>query len=93
MILSLIYQAVIIIILLTFSFGPAFFALINTGIKFGYRTGSFLAMGVVAFQLVKFTYNFYGSETVSFLDTKIMKDGKQIVIDGDGFTPAGTEIK
>ena len=52
-----------------------------------------LSMGVVAFQLVKFTYNFYGSETVSFLDTKIMKDGKQIVIDGDGFTPAGTEIK
>ncbi len=47
MILSLIYQAVIIIILLTFSFGPAFFALINTGIKFGYRTGSFLATGVV----------------------------------------------
>ena len=53
----------------------------------------FLAMGVVAFQLVKFTYNFWGSETVSILDTKIMKDGKQIVIDGDGFTPAGTEIK
>lgn len=47
MILSLIYQAIIIVILLTFSFGPAFFALINTGIKFGYRTGSFLAMGVV----------------------------------------------
>ena len=52
-----------------------------------------LTMGIVAFQLVKFTYNFYGSETVSILDTKIMKDGKQIVIDGDGFTPAGTEIK
>lgn len=47
MILSLIYQAIIIILLLTFSFGPAFFALINTGIKFGYRTGSFLAIGVV----------------------------------------------
>ena len=53
----------------------------------------FLAMGVVAFQLVKFTYKFFGSETVSILDTKIMKDGKQIVIDGDGFTSAGTEIK
>ena len=53
----------------------------------------FLTMGVVAFQLVKFTYNFFGSETVSILDTKIMKDGKQIVIDGDGFTPSGTEIK
>lgn len=47
MILSLIYQAIVIILLLTFSFGPAFFALINTGIKFGYKTGSFLAAGVV----------------------------------------------
>ena len=47
MILSLIYQAIIIIVLLTFSFGPAFFALINTGIKHGYKTGAFLAMGVV----------------------------------------------
>ena len=52
-----------------------------------------LAMGIVAFQLVKFTYNFYGSETVSILDTKIMKDGRQVIIDGDGFTPSGTEIK
>ena len=51
-----------------------------------------LAMGIVAFQLVEFIYNFYGSETISILDTKIMKDGRQIVIDGDGFTPAGTEI-
>lgn len=47
MIASLIYQALILILLLTFSFGPAFFALINTGIKFGYHTGSFLAIGVV----------------------------------------------
>ena len=47
MILSLIYQAIVIILLLTFSFGPAFFALINTGIKFGYKTGAFLATGVV----------------------------------------------
>lgn len=52
----------------------------------------FLAMGVVAFQLVKFSYNFYGSMTESVLDTKIMQDGRQIIIDGDGFTPAGTEI-
>ena len=47
MILSLTYQAVVIILLLTFSFGPAFFALINTGIKYGYRTGAYLATGVV----------------------------------------------
>lgn len=47
MLLSLTYQAIVIILLLTFSFGPAFFALINTGIKHGYRTGAFLASGVV----------------------------------------------
>ncbi len=47
MILGLIYNAIILITLLAFSFGPAFFALINTGIKYGYRTGSFLAIGVV----------------------------------------------
>jgi threonine/homoserine/homoserine lactone efflux protein len=47
LLLSLTYQALIIIVLLTFSFGPAFFALINTGIKYGYRTGAFLAAGVV----------------------------------------------
>lgn len=47
MIWSLIYQGIIIIFLLTISFGPAFFALINTGIKYGYKTGSFLAFGVV----------------------------------------------
>lgn len=47
MILSLIYQTVVIVLLLTFSFGPAFFALINTGITHGYKTGSLLAVGVV----------------------------------------------
>lgn len=52
MILSLIYQTVVIVLLLTFSFGPAFFALINTGIKHGYKTGSLLAIGVVASDFV-----------------------------------------
>ncbi|HET8963418.1 MAG TPA: LysE family transporter [Chitinophagales bacterium] len=47
MILSLLYQALIIIVLLTFSFGPAFFSLINTGIKYGYKTGAWLATGIV----------------------------------------------
>lgn len=32
---------------MTFSFGPAFFALINTGIRYGYKPGSLLAIGVV----------------------------------------------
>lgn len=45
--LSLIYQGIIIVILLTFSFGPAFFATINAGIKYGYKQGSLLVLGIV----------------------------------------------
>lgn len=44
---TLIYQSVVIILLLTFSFGPAFFALINAGIKDGTKKGSLLALGIV----------------------------------------------
>ncbi|MBI2720625.1 MAG: LysE family transporter [Bacteroidetes bacterium] len=47
MILSLISQTIVIVLFLTFSFGPAFFALINAGIKHGYKSGSILAIGVV----------------------------------------------
>jgi threonine/homoserine/homoserine lactone efflux protein len=47
LILSLISQTLLIVLFLTFSFGPAFFALINIGIKYGYRAGSILAVGIV----------------------------------------------
>ena len=47
MILNIIYQGLVIVFLLTFSFGPAFFALINAGIKKGYKHGSLLALGIV----------------------------------------------
>jgi threonine/homoserine/homoserine lactone efflux protein len=47
LIITLIYQTVIIALLLTFSFGPAFFALLNTSIKHGPREGSLLATGVI----------------------------------------------
>jgi threonine/homoserine/homoserine lactone efflux protein len=47
LVLSLIYQTVIIVLLLTFSFGPAFFALINGAINYGYKKTSQLAIGVV----------------------------------------------
>jgi threonine/homoserine/homoserine lactone efflux protein len=40
------YQAFILVLLLAFSFGPAFFGLINTSIKFGFRAGVSLALGV-----------------------------------------------
>ena len=45
--IALISQTFLIVLLLTFSFGPAFFALINTGIKHGYKPGALLATGVV----------------------------------------------
>lgn len=45
--LSLIYQGIIIVFLLTFSFGPAFFATINTAIKYGTKPSFFLILGVV----------------------------------------------
>jgi hypothetical protein len=48
--------------------------------------------GVIAYQLVEFVINFYGSETVDVLDTKIMADGRQIVIEGNGLIKAGYEI-
>jgi threonine/homoserine/homoserine lactone efflux protein len=47
LIVSLITQTLLIVLFLTFSFGPAFFALINAGIKHGYKSGSVLAMGVI----------------------------------------------
>ncbi len=48
MIFTLIYQGLVIVLLLTFSFGPAFFSLINTGIKYGYKPGTLLAIGIIA---------------------------------------------
>ena len=52
-----------------------------------------LSTGIIAFQLVKFDYTFYGSPQSDVIDTKIISDGRQIVIDGNGFIKAGTEIE
>jgi len=49
--------------------------------------------GIIAFQLVNVEINFYGKIITDTLDTKIMKDGRQIVIDGNGYISAGTEIQ
>ena len=53
----------------------------------------FKAEGIVAFQIVNFEINFFGSIVETSHDTKIMDDGRQIVIGGDGFIPAGYEVK
>jgi hypothetical protein len=52
-----------------------------------------LEKGIVAFQMVNFIIDFYGSETESPHDTRIMDNGRQFVIDGCGFIPPGYEIK
>jgi hypothetical protein len=48
--------------------------------------------GIVAFQLVKFTINFFGSEIETTHDTKIMRDGRQFVIGGCGYINEGYEL-
>ncbi len=42
-----IFQGILLGLVIAFSFGPAFFALINTGIKYGYKSGAALATGIV----------------------------------------------
>lgn len=43
---SAIYEGILLGLFLAFSVGPSFFALINTGISYGFRSGSFLALGI-----------------------------------------------
>lgn len=51
-----------------------------------------LNKGIVAFQLVSFEIDFYGNKIETTHDTKIMKDGKQIVIGGCGYIKEGYEL-
>jgi threonine/homoserine/homoserine lactone efflux protein len=48
---SAIYEGILLGLVLAFSFGPGFFALINTGIKSGFKQGAALAIGIVASDL------------------------------------------
>jgi len=41
-----IYEGLLLGLFLAFSIGPAFFALINTGISYGFRSGAALAFGI-----------------------------------------------
>lgn len=43
----------------------------------------------IAFELVEFTINFYGSLDKFILDTRINKDGTQSVIGGNGWIQDG----
>ena len=48
--------------------------------------------GCMAFQMVKITYSFYGSEMSELFDTKIIENGKQFIINGNGFIKDGFQI-
>jgi hypothetical protein len=49
-------------------------------------------VGVVAFQVVRFTITYFGNVIECEHDTKILDDGRQIVIGGDGFIHDGFEV-
>lgn len=51
-----------------------------------------LAEGIVAFQLVEFVVDFFGNEVTTTHDTKILKDGRQLVIGGCGYIPEGYQV-
>ena len=46
--------------------------------------------GCVAFQLISYVINYFGSEVKGSFGTKIMADGTQIIVDGDGFFESGS---
>ena len=48
--------------------------------------------GCIAFQMVELTYFFYGKQMTERFDTKILKTGEQIVINGNGFIKNGFKI-
>jgi hypothetical protein len=48
-----------------------------------------IANGIVAFEQVEFTINFFGTIIETTHDTKILKDGTQIVIGGCGYIQEG----
>ncbi|HXB39516.1 MAG TPA: LysE family transporter [Bacteroidia bacterium] len=58
---SAIYEGILLGLFLAFSVGPAFFALINTGISYGFQSGAALAFGIF------FSDLFFVAVTVSLI--------------------------
>ena len=52
----------------------------------------FLAKGIVAFQVLEFNIEYFGRKMEITHDTKIMQDGRQLVIGGCGFIKEGFEV-
>lgn len=51
-----------------------------------------LKSGIVAFEMVKFIINFFGTIIETTHDTKIMADGSQFVIGGCGYIEDGFKV-
>ncbi|MEO8759788.1 MAG: LysE family transporter [Bacteroidia bacterium] len=49
--LSAIYEGILLGLFVAFSIGPAFFALINTGIHYGFKAGATVALGIFSSDL------------------------------------------
>jgi hypothetical protein len=52
----------------------------------------FQRVGIVAFQVVDFVIDYFSNKIECSHDTKIMEDGRQFVIGGDGFISSGFEV-
>lgn len=48
--------------------------------------------GCVAFQMIELTYTFYGKQMSEVFDTKILANGDQLIISGNGFIKDGFKI-
>jgi hypothetical protein len=48
---------------------------------------------IVAFQLCEFVIDFFGNVQKFVLDTKIMSNGTQFVVNGNGFIPDEYQIQ
>ena len=48
--------------------------------------------GVVAFQEMEYSFLFFGNVVTGSFDTKIMADGSQSVVNGNGFFDSGHRI-
>jgi hypothetical protein len=64
----------------------------TTGAKVKNTDKQLLRKGILAFQMVYFTINFFGKIITTEHDTKIMKDGSQLVIGGCGYIKEGYQI-
>jgi len=63
----MLYQGIILGLLISITIGPAFFTVIQTGISRGFRSGLFLALGIVISDLVLIILCYLG--TSAFLET------------------------